>query len=96
MKIVYGVWDKKAASYPWPPMFCNHPADATRQIKMALENPQSSLAKWPSEYSLMTLGHFDESNGMFMPTATGFPEHCIEVAALLTVEQQERSNNGKA
>lgn len=88
MKQIYGLFDKKAASYPWPPFTCEHVAEATRAVKYSLENKNSPVAKWPGDFCLHLLGHFDPSTGVIKSDG---PQVVIEVAALQTAQQMEES-----
>lgn len=87
MQQIYGIFDVEAGAYPFPPFFASHPAEATRMVKMALENKNSPVAKFPGSFRLMLLGYYDPTTGMISKTSTGVPEITIEVAALSTAEQ---------
>lgn len=89
MKIICAIRDNKSAAYPFPPFFVDHPAEATRMVKMALENQQSPVSRFPGDFCLMQIGFFDPSTGMISSNETGVPQIMIEVAALTTVQQQE-------
>lgn len=83
---VYSVYDKKSSSY-LQPFIRKHLADATRALSMALEEKGSPISKWPADFALYLLGHWDPSTGCITPTSHGGPQLVIEVSALVPPER---------
>lgn len=78
----YTLYDKKAAAYMTPQVYRSS-ADACRSIQMAMEEPKSMLSRFPAEFALYLVGHFDASTGAFTAASTGMPQLVLEVAALV-------------
>lgn len=82
MNQFYSLFDKKAVFFS-PPILFSHVAEATRSVQAAMEDSKSKLAKWPADFALYVVGHWDGSTGCIMPTASGIPQLVIEIAALV-------------
>ncbi|AXH77586.1 MAG: nonstructural protein [Microviridae sp.] len=62
MKYVFSVFDKKAGVYCTP--FVSHSVGtATRDFKQAVNDPNSQVCKFASDYELFELGAWDEDTG---------------------------------
>jgi len=59
---IFCIKDIKHDSYA-NPFFCKSVPDAMRQIIMALDNPNSMLAKFPHDFVLYCSGSFTEDDG---------------------------------
>lgn len=80
---MYAIKDNKSGAFDRP-FFVQHVAQATRNVQMALEEGgKSALARYPEDFSLWLIGHFDETNGGLMPTSTGAPQWTVECVSLL-------------
>lgn len=60
--MVFAVYDEKARSYGGPII---HPeiGVAIRSFTAAIKNPQSFLNQFPEDYSLYSIGTYDETSG---------------------------------
>lgn len=59
---MFTIHDTKAESYGQPMCF-KTTAEAIRNFGVWCKDPESNLNKFSSDYSLIELGEFDESNG---------------------------------
>lgn len=82
MRQYYGIFDKKTASFPFPPFQAINLEDALRTVKMSLDKP-SPVTKFPADYALYFQSHYDEITGQFQPPATGVPQFTEEIVNLL-------------
>ena len=58
----YSVHDTKSHSYG-PPMFFRHAAEAMRAFEQASNDEATMLAKYPGDYELVRIGHYDDEAG---------------------------------
>ena len=58
----YAVHDTKSHSYG-PPMFFRHAAEAMRAFEQAANDDKTMLYKYPSDYELVRIGHYDDDTG---------------------------------
>lgn len=66
---LFAIYDSKAEAYNTP--FCfNTIGQATRAFTDEAQNPQSSIAKHPEDFTLFELGSFDDSSASFELHAT--------------------------
>lgn len=79
----YSVFDKKVGLYATP-FFAAHEAQAMRSVQMAMRDPQSSLSVFPTDYSLYSVGEFDEATGYFTPSSAPLP--IIEIVTLVETD----------
>lgn len=67
MKYVFSVFDKKAGVYCTP--FVSHStATATRDFGQAVNDPNSQVCKYASDFELFELGAWDEDSGQIQTT----------------------------
>lgn len=58
----YAVHDTKSHSYG-PPMFLRHGAEAMRSFEQAANDEQTMLFKYPDDYELVRIGHYNDDTG---------------------------------
>lgn len=77
----YSVYDKKLVNYsrPW---FVLNDAVAVREFSDAVNDSHSNnmWRKHPEDFSLCTIGFFDDESGEFMSEK---PKHVVEACALI-------------
>lgn len=78
----YSLFDKKTNSYS-DPFLAKYESDAMRSVQVAFDNPKSPLTRWPADYALVMVAHWDPTTGQLMPTVSGHAEHVLEVVALV-------------
>jgi len=61
---VYSVYDEKALVYGLPTCFATDGL-ALRSFADLVSNPNSNVNKYPSDFSLFHLGHYDSISGSF-------------------------------
>jgi len=88
MLSIFSIKDIKHDSYA-NPFFCKSVPDAMRQIIMALDNPNSMLAKFPTDFVLYQSGAFNEDNG----TLTSF-DNPIMIVTLDELANRPRKTGG--
>jgi hypothetical protein len=62
-KIMVAIFDKQAANYG-NPFFCNREGQAIRGFQLALQNPETDIGKFPTDFHLEKLGEFDDATGV--------------------------------
>lgn len=67
---MYTLYDVKAEVY-FPPFVAGHVAEALRIFGDLLSDPQSRLAKHPTDYRLYKVGEFEVDTGLVRPLSTG-------------------------
>jgi len=92
----YSLFDKKTLSYSQP-MPYKHVEEALRALRMAMEDPKSSLARHAADYALYLVGHFDQATGHWMPAnKSGEPSFSTELLALFPSIPPQGAINAKA
>lgn len=66
MKILFSVRDNKAGFF-LPPFLLISEGEAIRAFEEATLNTQSPISQHPEDYTLFSLGHFDEVSGEITP-----------------------------
>lgn len=61
---VFAVYDSKVQAFA-SPFFMRAKGEAVRAFQEAVNDPSTSLCKYPEDFSLMELGEYDESTGQF-------------------------------
>lgn len=61
---VFSIHDNKADAY-FPPFYLHNIAMATRQFGDMVNDPTSTISKHPQDYTLFTLGTWDDSDAQF-------------------------------
>lgn len=79
---IYSIFDKKAVSFgqPWPAPSI---AEATRSVQVVASEGKAMIAKFPADFALYQVGHWDQTTGCITPTSHGGPQLVLEVAALV-------------
>lgn len=77
---IYAIRDEKANYYHLP-FACKTQTDAVRNCQNAVMDPQSNLHRFSDDYSLYTLGHFNEETGELTPFKNG-PERVTNLSVL--------------
>ncbi|AZL82742.1 nonstructural protein [Apis mellifera associated microvirus 6] len=61
---VFSIYDSAISTW-LPPMYARNKGEMLRNFADAVADPQSKLAKHPSDYSLFELGTFDDDKCIF-------------------------------
>jgi len=69
---MFSVFDYKAAAF-LPPFFMANGAVACRSFQEACNDPNSQFYKHPEDYTLYSLGHFDDELATFEVRKTSIP-----------------------
>lgn len=59
---IYSVHDIKANTYGMPLNFANN-VEAIRSFEQAVKDPNTTIAKYPSDYNLVEIGAYDSYTG---------------------------------
>lgn len=78
----YSIFDKKTASYACP-VWARHLEEVVRSLRIELEDPKSTYARFAADFVLFRIGHFEQDTGALVPTVHA-PEPVCELAALFT------------
>lgn len=63
MKRLYSIRDLKARDFPFsPPFVASSNAEAMRSVQASM-TPTSMLTRYPDDYELHCIGHFDQASG---------------------------------
>lgn len=65
---IYTVHDIKANTYGVPLNFANN-VEALRSFEQAVKDPNTTIAKYPSDYNLVHIGSYDPFSGVITPTS---------------------------
>lgn len=78
----YSILDSKTGlfSQPW---FFNHDQTAFRQVKEAGQDKTNNLGKYPEDFHLYKIGHYDDNTGVMHPTQL---QAMGSIASLLAAE----------
>lgn len=66
IKLMFSVWDSKSGLYGQP-YFAQREEVAVRHFAAALSDPESMLGKFPEDFTLFHIGHFNEESGTLTP-----------------------------
>lgn len=61
---VYSIFDSKVEAF-MQPFYCKSKGEAIRSITEAVNDPKTSLSKYPEDFTLFELGSWDDSNCKF-------------------------------
>ena len=61
---VFSLYDSAVEAYNTP-MFLRTNGEAIRSLTAAVNDPESTICKWPEQYVLFELGTYDDSNARF-------------------------------
>lgn len=85
---VYSIYDSVARMYDRPMCFRND-EEAKRSFIDLVENDQTVLARHPSNFSLVSIGEFDDSDASLRPQDNVYTVMtAIEVAGAKAAEEQ--------
>jgi len=83
MKVnLFSIFDKKSLVFS-PPFPAPTYGAAERAIEEQFRNPETQLAKWPQDFSLFTVGIFDDEIGSTESFANGLPILIVEVSSFV-------------
>ena len=71
----YTVRDSKSEAF-MKPFFNTTHGEAERNFRTAVNDPQSTMSKFPEDFDLYYLGTYDDNTGLLEPRDT--PEHMIK------------------
>ena len=61
---IFSIHDSKAQAF-FPPFYLHNQAMATRQFGDMVNDPESNISKHPADYTLFTLGTWDDQDSTF-------------------------------
>lgn len=65
-KTLFSVHDSKASSY-FPPTCYRSRGEALRAFETACKDSQSIFSQYPSDFTFVEIGHFDDESGILVP-----------------------------
>ena len=65
---VFSIYDYKVGAYAQP-FYSRTTAEAIRSVTEALNDPQSTISKYPQDFALFDLGTYDDQTGRFESAA---------------------------
>lgn len=77
----YSMYDNKSLMYH-PPFFSSTNAAAVRAVRDLVDDPNTTIGRHPSDYSLFLVGVWDDSNGVFTPMRP--LTHVVDAVALVS------------
>lgn len=75
----FSVFDQKVGAF-MPPIFYQTTGQAERAFGDAVKDDTTGIAKHPEDYSLHSIGEFDQDRGVFLPR-----EHGPEIVCHATI-----------
>lgn len=78
---LYSLFDKKTSAYERP-FLVSYVQEAIQGVQQALDEGKAFFARYPADYALYLVGHFDPTTGQMMPPSQSGPQFVIEVASL--------------
>lgn len=64
---IYSIYDSKAEAY-MNPFFMRNDGEALRGFMDGIENSDTPFHKWPQDYTLFHVGHWDDESGLIENT----------------------------
>lgn len=92
----YSVYDNKALVYGVP-FFAPTDGAAVRSFRDLANDPNTTVGRHPSDFSLFSVGSYDDAKGTLLPLSP--LRHVIDATAVLVVQPQlpiDVSANGAA
>jgi hypothetical protein len=84
---VFCVFDSKAVTFGMP-FFTQNRGSAQRGIQMQIrQDPNSMLAQYPSDFSLMEMGTYDDETGLFQTQSGTF---VIKISDLVEANNEQQ------
>lgn len=80
----YSIYDNKALVYA-PPFYAQNDATAKRIVSDAATDPNSSLSRHPSDYSVFLVGNYNDATGTLTPCMPLV--HVSDVLALIRMPE---------
>lgn len=71
---LFAIRDDKLKAYGTP-FACRTPGEAERQLKTLVNDQQTKIAQYPEDFSLWTVGYYDDETGKLEPGEK--PEHLV-------------------
>lgn len=68
----FSIYDVKSESYS-PPFFQNTVGLAIRMFTEAANDPETRIAKYPTDFTIFEIGTFDDSSGTIIPREANIP-----------------------
>jgi len=67
--VVFSIYDSKSHIYE-KPFYMNHRMEALRAFESTVNDPNTSINKWPEDFTLFELGTYENITGTFelLPT----------------------------
>lgn len=81
--LVCSIYDTKAACFNTP-FFTRNEAMAVRSFEAEVRREGSDFNRFPGDFSLFTLGEYDDENGSFIPSRA--PVSVVSALAILATE----------
>lgn len=83
---VFSIYDEKAQTYNTP-QYLVHRGEAIRMLQSTLDNKDSMIAKYASDFTLYCLGTFDDNTGKFVGKSE--PEFVVRATELLNKREEK-------
>jgi len=83
--LYFSFFDKKASGYlpAWP---CSSTAEAMRAVHIGVQEGKSTWAKFPADFDLYLVGHWDHVQGLMTPPTSQGPQFLEHVTTFATPE----------
>lgn len=83
--LYFSFFDKKASSYlnAWP---CSSTAEALRAVQIGVQDGKSTWARFPADFDLYLVGHWDHVQGLMTPPTPQGPQFIEHVTACVIPE----------
>jgi len=65
-KVAYAVYDSKSKFFT-APFCCANDMVALRLFSAAVNDPATDVSKFPTDYTLFRVGHYDDEHGLLTP-----------------------------
>lgn len=86
---LYSIYDSKASAFA-PPFFMLRDQEAIRAFADTARDPQTRIAKHPSDYTLHRLGTLDDQSGFI--TACPQPEYLAAASEFVGEKQGDKTD----
>lgn len=83
---LFSIFDKKAVSFSTPFVMPSI-AEATRAVQVNIQEGKVMFARFPADYQLYLVAHWDASTGCLTPPSHGSPQLVLELAAIAQIEK---------
>jgi hypothetical protein len=91
----FSIYDEKAKAF-LPPFYLPQEGMAIREFASAANDPDTNIGKYPQDYTLFTLGTFDDENGAIHVTkqSIGNGVEYVQPQLADSMEQVREISNG--